>query len=127
MPYFHLIKLSASREFQFLRSRAPLFCVILNTYISVTRVFYDHIAHHQRRRRKVNDLVERLLMIPLVDEILMQGQVSEVRDINKYKYTEISHTIDGQVYSVVIRENKQKAILLSCFIKRLPKTPKNLS
>ena len=111
------------RNFDFLRKRSSFFCTVLDTHVIVTYKFYDHIACYSKKKRHIDDTIERLLMIPLIDEILAQGILFEKRILKKYIYFEISYTIDVVTYSVILRQSKTQVILLSCFVKNKTKRP----
>jgi len=109
-----LIKHSAKKSFQLLRDRAPLNCNVLGGKVKVTRLFYSHITQPKRRNKTLNDLMERLLIIPFIDDILNDGTLLKSR---KNLFFRISKTFGERDYTVIIIKRYDEFLLLSCFIK----------
>ena len=114
--FLPLLKKSAKKSFQLLRNRAPLTCSALKCNVTVTKFFYGHIAHASKRRRNIEDLIERLLIIPFIDEILLHGKLVETRDKDEAVYFRITKSFVYNKYSVIVIKRGCYYHLLSCFI-----------
>ncbi len=120
-----LLNQSAKRAFFNLRSLSPIRSEILDIEVLVSKRFFDHIAHHRRRKSNLKELVRRLLMIPFVPEIIEAGQIEEIRNKEEDCFIEISRNFSSRKFSVVLVQKKTSKVyyLLSCF----EKTKNNLS
>ena len=114
--FLPLISRSAKKSFQILRARAPFFCAALQKEIFVSRQFFNHISNNTFRKRRISDLLERLLMIPFIDEILEKGKLVETREHSQKVFFQISKMFFKEKYSVIIVKVHEKHSLLSCFI-----------
>ena len=110
-PLDLLIKKSAKKSFSILRERSPFWCTSLKNNVSITKKLFNHIAYHQKRTRKVLEILERLLIIPFVEDIVKKGEIIETRD-NAHK---ISLNISHYSFSVIVIEEKNSFHVLSCF------------
>ena len=111
-----LAKISARKTFQNLRKTAPLDCAILNCEIEITRLFFNHIAYHQKKIRSKKDLIERLLITPLLSEILQTGKLTEKRNDKKFgKSFKISKKYRDFILSAIVQKSGKKHLLISCF------------
>lgn len=111
-----LVKKSAKKSFVLLRKRSPLECAALQTDIHVTKLFFNHIAHIKKRKRNVVDLIERLLIIPFIDDILAYGNCIERRRQRGKMHYKIALKKGHETFCVILIEKKEKIVLLSCFI-----------
>ncbi|MEI7510699.1 MAG: hypothetical protein WCJ84_00905 [Candidatus Peregrinibacteria bacterium] len=59
----------------------------------------------------------RLSIIPLIEDILQEGEIVEVRENNKIGiiFLKISHTINHHTFSVIIEQKEGDNFLISCF------------
>lgn len=113
---YRWLKLSAKRSYQNLKNSAPLISGDLKAKILVSKRFYDHIAHHKRRRNNPTEIVNRLLLIPFLPEIVAQGAVVDIRDQSEGKFYQLKFAIHDKKASVVILKDKAGVYrLVSCF------------
>ena len=122
-PFLRLIKQSAKKSFQLLRLHGPYSCEALGEEVFVTKLFFDHIAHNRLRKRPVHDLVERLLIIPLISEVISYGVLTEDRIVKTKLYRKIAWARGLDTFVAIVVKDKDDWYLLSCFIEK--KTQKN--
>ena len=67
-----LLKLSAKYVFKKLREQGPYFSPLVDDKIFVNRLFWNHLNLTKERIRE--EIEERLLLIPFLEEILIQGE-----------------------------------------------------
>jgi len=109
----NLIKLTSKYSFQQLKARSPLQCPCLKNEVKISKRFFNHISD---KKRNIKELTERLLIIPLIDEILKNGKITETRNKKNGKYFKISLKINQKIFSVIIIEKQNNFYLVSCFI-----------
>jgi hypothetical protein len=110
-----LVKISAKRIFKSLRSKAPIFCPSIKQPINIGKLFLNHISY--ARRREIRDIIERLIMLSLVEEIIEEGKCIETRQSSGKTFYKISHQINKNHLSVIIEHTGEREgyTLLSCF------------
>lgn len=114
---FLLLKNSARQAFYNLRENGDLYCEALSVQVKVTRVFFQHISFTERRHKDLGELAERLLLIPFVKKIVLEGEIIEVRKKDNDIFYQISSNFFGKQYSVIIiKTQNNNYLLLSCFI-----------
>jgi hypothetical protein len=64
-------------------------------------MFFRHISFS--KKRPIRDIIERLLIIPFINEILLAGKISEQRTTFDIEYFKISLIIGSFLFSIVIR------------------------
>lgn len=118
-----IIRISSKKWFKLLKEKAPYKCSELNKNIEITNIFLKHISGH-RKPREIKDIIVRLWMINLIDDILLNWEIIEKRENWKYEWQvynftyKISLKISWIIFILVIWQNKSdKYILLSCFSK----------
>lgn len=111
-----LVRLSAKRTFYLLRNKSPLFCKEIGSKIHVSKMFFRHISFS--KTRPVREIIDRLLIIPFIEEILTNGKISEQRTIHDINYFKISLRIKDFIFSVIFSKKilSDEHILVSCFI-----------
>jgi len=109
-----LVRVSAKYTFRQLRNRAPLYCKCLNCDVLITRKFFRHIDNGEKRTNK--EIIDRLLIIPLIEDILLNGKVVEERIKLGKQYFRINFKVANFIFSVILIQEDIKYILLSCFI-----------
>ena len=109
-----LVKISAKKSFQLLQAKTPLLCNALQTQIQVTKLFFYHIA--LARNRTTRDLIQRLLTIPLLQDILSKGKLVETRIAGRKEYFKICWIKDEYIFSIIILRKRKEFFLLSCFV-----------
>jgi len=83
-----LIRLSTKESFILLREKSPLLCHSLKENIKVTKIFHNHIRFGNKPRNK-EEVIKRLLIIPLISRILKEGKLLESRKKEKNHYYKI--------------------------------------
>ena len=113
-----LTRISAKRYFKQLRAKSPILCTVLNKEVQITTIYFQHISW-KSKVRKIKEVVLRLLMINLIDEILEKWKLSEKREKEKFIYYEIQYKIEWEVFCLVLSEMKKtwSLTLFSSFIK----------
>jgi hypothetical protein len=113
---FWLAKISGKQVFKNLKSQSPFYSDVLKTNIEITKVFYDHIVYNKKKKRSQKEIIKRILVIPFIQEILNNGNLTKERTKKEKKYFRISLLQKKGVFSVIILKNKQNYSLLSCFL-----------
>ena len=120
-----IIRISSKKWFKLLKEKAPYKCSELNKEIQVTNIFQRHISWYQKQRT-TKEIIVRLWMINLIDDILTKWKIIQKRENWKYEWKIYDFTyrvllkISWIDFIAVIWETKtQKFILLSCFSKEL--------
>lgn len=109
-----LAKKSAKNMFKILKEKAPFHCTSLKADVFVTRIFLNHIIYFQKRPREEIDIFERVLIFSCIEEILLKGNLIELRE-SKYTYYKVSLEYHAHTLSVVISKTEKGYYLLSCF------------
>ena len=110
-----LAKISARKTFQNLRKTAPLDCAILDCEIEVSKKFFNHIVFNKKRFREKKDLIERILIIPLLNEILQTGVLITKRAAKFDQFFKISKKYRDFILSAIVQKSAEKYFLISCF------------
>ena len=110
-----LVEISAKRSFKILKNNDPIWCSCIKNNVKITKIFFQHICG-AFKRRKIRETIKRLLIIPFIDQILFEGNITEIRINNKKKYYKISLTISSYIFSIVLLYMKNEYKLISCFI-----------
>ena len=120
-----IIRISSKKWFKLLKEKAPYKCSELNEVIQVTNIFQRHISWYQKPR-EIKEIIIRLWMINIVDDILLKWKISEKRENWKYEWKVYNYTykislkISWIIFILVIWETKNNTfLLLSCFSKVL--------
>lgn len=120
-----IIRISSKKWFKLLKEKAPYKCSELNKKIEITNIFLKHISGH-RKQRDMKEIIIRLWMINLIDDILLKWIITEERKNIKYEWKyflnsyKISYKLNWIIFIVVIwKKEEEKHILLSCFTKNL--------
>lgn len=113
-----LTRISARKSFKILREKWPIFCKELNEKIKITNVYFDHISWNAKTR-KTSEIILRLLMINLIEDILEKWKITETKKNENFIYYEIQYKFKWEVFCLVISKVKKSwnFILLSSFIK----------
>ena len=110
-----LTKKSAKRVFKNLRKKAPFHCSSLNKEIVITKLFLEHIAFNATKNRTHKEIIERLLIIPFLEEIFLKGTMREVRDKKENLFFRISRQFGEDIFVAIIIKSAKGYLLLSCF------------
>ena len=118
-----IIRISSKKWFKLLKEKAPYKCSGLNKEIEITNIFLKHISWY-KKPREIKDIIVRLWMINLIDDILLNWEIIEKRENWKYEWKiynftyKVSLKLSWIRFILVVWENKKnKLILLSCFSK----------
>ena len=111
----YLIRISAKYSFRILRKNSPFWSSELHNDIQVTSVFFNHITSNHKGR-KIKDTLERLLLIPLIEDIIQEGSIIEERQIKEKRYFKVSKKISNKTFSIIILKKNAQYYLFSCFI-----------
>lgn len=113
-----ITRISARKSFKILREKWPIFCNALNTKIFVTNTYFDHI-YGKSKVRQTEEIILRLLMINLIDDILEKWKIVEKRENDHFIYFEIQYKFKWEIFCLVISNIKKswKFILFSSFLK----------
>jgi len=109
-----IAKISAKRNFQELRKKSPIPCPLLNEKIKITKLFLSHIAYVGEKRTH-KEIVERILIIPFIDEIAQTGYIEKTRKSTNGISYQISKKIQSEVFSIIVIKTEKSLLLLSCF------------
>lgn len=111
-----LTEISAKKSFKLLREKWSYFCTELNSEIFITNLFFRHISWSSKKR-KTKEKIKRLLIIPLVDEILEKWKLTETRNLEWDIFYKIFLEIKDMDFFLIILEKKWKnKRLLSSFV-----------
>jgi hypothetical protein len=120
-----IIRISSKKWFQLLKEKAPYKCSELNKNIEVTNIFFKHISWH-KKPRDIKEIIIRLWMINLIEDILLKWNISEKRENIKYEWKffiksyKIIYKLNWVIFKIVIwKKENNEYILLSCFAKIL--------
>ena len=113
-----LTRISSRKAFKILREKWPIFCPVLKTDIKITNTYFDHI-YWKSKVRQTEEVILRLLMINMVDDIIENWKIAEKRENWDFIYYEIQYKFKWEVFSLVISNIKKnwKFILFSWFLK----------
>ena len=125
-----IIRISSNKWFKILKKNSPYYCKSLNNTVNITRTFQNHISGYSKSR--VNrEIIERLSILNLIDDILLNWKIIEERkkwlfEWKEYKNTyKISFKIKSFYFILIIWEKYNWGfLLLSCFVKNI-KTKKD--
>ena len=111
-------RLSAKKHFKRLRGKSPIFCTALDKKIDITNTYLKHIDSNSKIR-KVEEIILRLLMMDLINEVLLKWELTETRNEEDFIYYRIEYTIEWELFCLILSEikNTNKIILFSSFIK----------
>lgn len=101
--------------FKNLRDQGPLFCSFIKADIQVTKLFLEHIAYNASKNRGYEETIERLLIIPFIEEILGSGRIKEVRKENGGLFYRVSKQFGKDIFTLIIIKKPSGYLLLSCF------------
>lgn len=115
-----IIRISIKRSFLKLRNDSPLFCKAIWKNIWISNIYFNHI-NWEAKKRKLKEIILRLSIINIIDEILEKWFLYEKRSRKNenFIYYEIQYEIEWEIFCLILSENKKssKIILLSWFIK----------
>jgi hypothetical protein len=118
-----IIRISAKRWFKLLKEKSPYKCSELNSNIEITNIFQKHISWYQKQRT-IKEIILRLWMINLIEDILLKWEIIEIRKNWKYEWKiyNITYRIQLKIswikFIIVIwKTKKERYIILSCFQK----------
>lgn len=110
-----IIRVSIKKEFKKLRNKSPLFCNSLKKNIRIDKLYLDHI-NWRSKQRELKDIISRLPIINLIEEIFQEWFLKETRIRNWFTYHKIQLEIWWIDFSLVISESKNwNFTLLSSF------------
>jgi len=111
-----LTEISAKKSFKLLREKWSYFCTELDSEISITNIYYRHISWSSKNR-KTKEKIKRLLIIPLIPEILEKWTLSETRNLEWDIFYKIFLKIKDMDFFLIILEKEWKhKKLLSSFV-----------
>lgn len=121
-----ITRISAKESFKKLRENWPYFCDELNKNIKISNLFLNHITWYWRKRT-LKETILRLLIIPLIDIILKNWNIDEVRwevkiEWKKYLSTHrVKLKISEKVFTLIVWERLNEKeikefVLISSFI-----------
>ena len=108
------MRMSAKRSFQVLRQNGPYYCSALTVKVKITKLFFYHIS--SAKRRSFEDIVQRFLIIPFVEDILSRGILIRKKDRIPKAFFRISLNLNPYVLTVIVLKQKEGFVLLSCFV-----------
>lgn len=108
-----LLKLSAKYAFQWLKKSSPYFCSALQKEVVVSRTFWDHLLH--TKKRSTGELFSRLLLIPIIQKILLEGVLIEKREFPHMVKYKIEYKEDDFIFACIVEKTSKKHTLSSCF------------
>ncbi len=114
---FPLLKVSAKMSFRKLREEGPFDCPYFDKPVHVTKKFFRHISL-QSDKRTLSEVFRRLIIVPLVEDILLSGFLSESRQKDDVFFHKISKLYSNIAISLVVIETRKAKLsleLLSCF------------
>jgi len=115
-----IVRISVKRSFLKLRKESPLFCNSIWKKIEISNIYFNHI-NWEAKKRKIKEIILRLSIINLVDEILEKWFLYEKRsrENENFIYYEIQYKLEWEIFCLILSENKKssKVTLLSWFIK----------
>ncbi len=120
-----IIKIASKSSFKSLKKNAPYNCTVLNKPIFITNIFYKHISWYSKNR-KIEEIIERLSIMSLIEEIALEWDVFQTRENTTYeKYDfykttyKISYFKEWFYFIILIwKKGNWKLVLLSCFVKK---------
>ena len=123
-----ITRISTKESFNILRENWPYFCEELKNKVEITNLYLKHISW-ESWKRKVKEIILRLLIIPLVWKILRNWKIKEERIWVKIEWREykkafkISLEIKNEFFSLIIAKRlNDKLVLISSFIDFKKKT-----
>jgi hypothetical protein len=111
-----LAKKSAKNIQKKLLQNGEPYCNVLNTNISITKLFLNHITYSKNRSEK--EVIQRLLIAGFIEEIFANGTMLEKRIFPERITHRIGLLVGNDIFSIIItytQENKN-FFLLSCFL-----------
>ncbi len=112
--FFPLIKISAKKSFQKLQKESPFYCAALDAEVFITKLFFEHIAF--AKKRKLEDLVERLIMIPFIEEAFEEGELIKKTEKKNETFFKLCLEIKNRKFNIIVVKNQKRCFLLSCFL-----------
>lgn len=110
-----ILKISAKESFIQLRKNSPYFCHSMQKEIYITRKFWNHINFSKYRPQK--DIILKLALLPLIENILLKGELVEKRDWGQKNSYRIERKIKEEICILILEQrNKKNIYLLSCFV-----------
>ena len=94
----------------------PFISKELKSEVKITKLFFQHIAY-SFKKREYREIIERLLIIPFIKEIIINGTKIEERQEKNIISHKISKNFSQWTFSIIILEREQQKdfVLLSCF------------
>ncbi len=114
---FRLAKKSAKKVFFSLRENAPYFSPALGKNVYITKIFLGHITNISTKNRSYKEIVERILIIPFVQEALKKGVITESRNQESFSFTRLEFSSGSDIFCFILTKEKRGYILISCFRK----------
>ena len=111
----NIIRISIKKEFKKLRNKSPIFCNSLNQKVFINNLYLKHI-NWDSKDRGLKDVISRLPIINLIDDILKSWKLTEKRTEKWFTYYRIERKIEWIIFCLIISETKNKNLtLLSSF------------
>lgn len=113
-----LVEDASKPSFELLRGKSPIMSKVLGKEILVSKLFFNHIVHSTKRKNKRTERLERLLILPIIPEILNSGCLVENR-IDEEKndtFFRVEKKFRFYTASVIVRLRDGDYTLFSCFI-----------
>ena len=115
-----IAKFSAKKMFQDLKLKSaetPFFCEAIQSEIKITKLFFQHIVYKNKETRSYKEIIERILIIPFIQDIITTGVFIEKREEENISFFQFSKNLKDWTFSVIIQKRTQQDdyILLSCF------------
>ncbi len=117
-----IIRISSKQWFKRLRDKWEIYCEAINNTFIVSNLFLKHISGWSKNR-KLREIIERLSIINLVEEIALKWNLVETREkviIEKYFYKRSYKLLLNikwiDFFLVLAEKNNWKIILISTFL-----------
>ena len=120
-----VIRISSKKWFKLLKERSPYICNKIENNVKITNIFLKHISWY-KKPREIKEIIIRLWMMNLIEDILQNWNIVEKRDNVKYEWKIFTETykisyLEKWIYFIVIiwKKDEWDYILLSCYSKIL--------
>jgi len=114
-----IVRISVKYAFLNLRKKWLIYCNSIWENVQITNLYFNHI-NWEAKKRKIKEIVLRLSIINLIEEILEKWYLVETRskDDELYIYHKIKYEIEWENFCLILSEVKKtwKIILLSGFL-----------
>lgn len=107
---------SAKKSFQDLRKKEHFHCNYLEENIKTTKLFFQHTVFKDSASRTPQEIMERILIFPFLAEIIKEGIAKKTENSKEGIFYKISKQYEKYALSVIVlRNQKEDLVLLSCF------------